>query len=206
VDDCEDDQSCGLDWWPVWGGPLLVWGGTGAPPLGTSDPNPTLPSGIPNTTGVYGQGQYGTQGWGVGPYGNGFADEIAQAAPWALPCVESGVCVTVVAGVVLVGAAIYGVWEAGTWIGHHVTFSKVSKKSGKEDGDRCSVLGGIPAPQGTKRDVRTIRGADTSTTVWSTGSEISEERSWLRIQQAPEGLRTRRSIGFPYGCEGSVFG
>ena len=56
-DDCADDPSCGSDWGWGWGWPPPIWGGPGGPPsVPTSHPNPTLPSGIPNTTGVYGHG------------------------------------------------------------------------------------------------------------------------------------------------------
>ena len=52
--DCADDPSCGLDW--SWYGGWFGDGGnsSGPPQEPSTHPNPTLPSGIPNTTGIYG--------------------------------------------------------------------------------------------------------------------------------------------------------
>jgi RHS repeat-associated protein len=108
-DDCQDDPSCGWDWWWGWGwGWPPAWGGSGGPPPEpTPHPNPPLPSGTPNTTGTYGQGQYG-----LGPYANGYAPAIALGGTTI--CVGSGVCEVVVtaAGV---GATLWATWKVATW-------------------------------------------------------------------------------------------
>ncbi len=117
-DDCDDDPSCGYDW--GWGWPPVLGGSGGSPQEPTPQPNPPLPSGVPNTTGVYGQGQYGGQG---GPYANGFAASIAIQGVGGLLCAGSGVC-EILATIAAGGVAAYGAWELGTYIGNHIIFSR----------------------------------------------------------------------------------
>jgi RHS repeat-associated protein len=128
-DPCADDPLCGWDWPPIWGWPGGGWPSAPPPPPAPL-PNPTPPSGIPNTTGVYGQDQYGVPAWSAGP--NGFLPVAAGIGTiGGVVCVGSGVC-EVTAVILAGGAAVYGSYELGTWIGHHIIFSKASKTSGKE--------------------------------------------------------------------------